>query len=372
MKKILFVVESLSGGGAEKVLTTLIKNLDKNKYDITVFTVVKTGVYVNQIHQYCKLKYGLNDYNDYHFLGKIYYRIKLKLIYKINPKIVYNWLIKDKYDTEIAFVEGFDTKLVAASSNNKSNKIAWIHIDMVKRDYADYYYKSYREHVNVYKKYNSIICVSNDVRSQFEKKFKIYDNIRILYNPIDDRVFNYKKEYTIFENNITFCTVGRLEHQKGYDILINAFSKLKNKNTFKLNIIGEGSQRKKLEMMIKKYDLQNNIKLYGFLSNPYEIMSESDVFICSSRSEGFSLVIAEAMILGIPIITTNCAGPFELVEGGKYGILCDNSLQDIVNKLQYVLDNKEILYEYHKKSLKRSQIFDLKNTINKIERVLDE
>ncbi len=125
-------------------------------------------------------------------------------------------------------------------------------------------------------------------------------------------------------------------------------------------------------MLIEKYNLQEYIKLYGFLPNPYEIMSQSDIFICSSRSEGFSLVIAEAMILGIPIMTTNCAGPYELIEGGKYGLLCENNTNSLIDNMQYILNNKNILYEYHEKSLIRSKIFNLKETINEVERLLDE
>lgn len=119
MKKILFVVESLSGGGAEKVLLTLVKNLNKEKYDITVFSIVETGIYVKEMKKYCQVKSALKDYSEYSNIGKLYYRIKMKLIYNLNIKFVYRWLIKEKHDVEIAFVEGFDTKLVVASNNKK-------------------------------------------------------------------------------------------------------------------------------------------------------------------------------------------------------------------------------------------------------------
>lgn len=94
MKKILFVVESLAGGGAEKVLLTLIKNIDKKKYDVTVFTIIETGVYVKEFRKYCKVKSALKDYNQYSFFGKIFYKIKCKFIYKWNTRLVYRFLIK--------------------------------------------------------------------------------------------------------------------------------------------------------------------------------------------------------------------------------------------------------------------------------------
>lgn len=123
MKKILFVVESMSGGGAEKVLFNIVKNLDKKKYAITVYTVVKTGVYINELQKYCNIKYGLKNYQEYSFLGKLFYKLKYRFIYSANTKIVYKFLIRCNYDIEIGFVEGFSTKLVANSLNKKSIKI---------------------------------------------------------------------------------------------------------------------------------------------------------------------------------------------------------------------------------------------------------
>lgn len=119
MKRILIVVENLGGGGAEKALLTLVKNLNKEKYDLTVFSVVETGVYVNEFKKYVTVKSALKDYESYSNIGKLIYKIKCKLIYKLNTKYVYKKLIKEKYDIEIAFVEGFDTKFVASSNNKK-------------------------------------------------------------------------------------------------------------------------------------------------------------------------------------------------------------------------------------------------------------
>lgn len=372
MKKILFVVESLSGGGAEKVLTTIIKNLNKEKYDVTVYSIVKTGVYVKDIENYCDLKYALKDYNNYSMFGKLFYKFKSKLIYNLNINFVYRWLIKEKYDIEIAFVEGFDTKLVAASPNKKSKKYAWVHIDMIARDYADSYYDNLEQHIKCYECFDRIICVSKQVKDQFEKKFKLHNTI-VIYNPIEkDYIRLHCKKYCV-KNKIKICVIGRLEYQKGIDRLIYAFHRIKKYySNYNLKIIGDGTQKDLLIKLVNDLELSDKIKFTGFLENPYDILSDSNLLICSSRSEGFSLVIAEALCLGIPVMSTICVGPTELIGNGKYGILVENSIDGLIDGLITIFENNNLLYELHKKSIKRSNIFDLKKIMFEVENIFDE
>ena len=127
-KKVLFVIESLSGGGAEKVLTTIVKNIDKTKFDITVLTIVKTGIYVEEIEKKCTLISMLPEYEKLtNPIAKMKYKVDYKKIYKEDCAKIYKKYVKNVYDVEIAFVEGFATKLVASSWNRNSKKIAWVH-----------------------------------------------------------------------------------------------------------------------------------------------------------------------------------------------------------------------------------------------------
>ena len=118
-KRVLFVIESLSGGGAEKVLSTIVKNIDKTKFDITVLTVVKIGVYVEEVEKYCTLISMLPEYEKLtNPIDKIKYKVDYRKIYKEDCAKIYKKYVKNVYDVEIAFVEGFVTKLVANSTNN--------------------------------------------------------------------------------------------------------------------------------------------------------------------------------------------------------------------------------------------------------------
>ena len=376
MKDVLIFVESLSGGGAEKVLLTLCKNINKKKYNITVFCLIKTGIYVEEIEKHCKIQYALKDYNQYHFFGKIYFKLKNWMIYHFNTKFIYRYLIRNRYDIEIAFVEGFDTKIIAASNNKQSKKIAWVHIDLMNNDHADIHFNSIEEQRNAYLQYDNIIAVSNDVKNSFIKKFNIF-NINVKYNPVDTmEIIQKSKEvcYPYDKNDyLKIIAIGRLEKQKGFDRLLRIMNKLKQYGyKFKLTILGEGSLKKYLEDYIKENALEFHVELKGFAKNPYPYLKNADFYVCSSFAEGFSTVATEALILGIPIVTTDCSGMKELFGTFECGIITNNNENDLLLGIKKVFDNISLLQYYKSQAARRNKFFDLKKRIDEIEGVLDE
>lgn len=378
MKKILFLIESLGGGGAEKVLSVLIKYINKKDFDITVCSITDIGIYADEIKQSVKYISILGNPQTRSFIGRIIYKIKYKLVYTLLPTwLVYKLFIPKNYDVEIAFVEGFVTKLLATSTNRIAKKIAWVHIDLYQNPWTirNKIYNNYREEQYCYSKFNQIICVSDTVKDNFIKKFNLQNVIRI-YNPID-KVDILKKANVICQypqtgNDIKFITIGRLVHQKGYDRLLNVMKQLKE-NGFhcKLLILGEGEMYHMLSKYIEENNLSDDIMLYGFQSNPYQYLKNADCFICSSRSEGFSLVIAEALVLGKPVISTYCSGPNELLEEGNYGILIPNTEQDLYSGLKNVITNRMLLESYKLKSQLKAKDFDISSSIKEIESILD-
>lgn len=377
MKKILFLIESLSGGGAEKVLSVLIRHIDKKKFDITVCTITDIGIYTEEIKQNVKYLSILGSPQKKSFIGRIIYKINYKLIYTLLPTwLIYKIFIPKDYDVEIAFVEGFVTKLLAASANRKAKKIAWVHIDLAQNPWTlkNRIYRNLKEERHCYSKFNQIICVSDTVKTNFIKKFKLENVIRV-YNPIDKvdilKKANVTCQYPQTGNDIKFITIGRLVHQKGYDRLLSVMKQLKENGIHcKLLILGEGEMYHTLSKYIEENNLSEDIMLYGFQANPYQYLKNADCFICSSRSEGFSLVIAEALVLGKPVISTYCSGPNELLEEGKYGILIPNTEQDLYYGLKSIVTNSMLLEPYKLKSQLKAKDFDISTSIKEIELIL--
>lgn len=376
MKKILFFLESLSGGGAEKVLSDLVSNLDKAKYDVTVCTVTDGGVYEAKVRTACKYTSFLKSKN-YKAGGfsKLLYWIAIKFIYLFPAKWVYRCFIHEKYDVEIAFIEGFATKLIA-SANTQSKKIAWVHIDMEKRPYADKSYKSLSAQIEAYHKYSKIVCVSNSVKAAFERKFFASKNVIVQYNPVDKEDILRKKKESIDisrPKGLLLGTIGRLERSKGFLRLLECVSKLKGEGySFYLWIIGEGTQRHELEKYIEIHQLSHMIHLLGFQTNPFKYINQCDAFICSSYAEGFSTAATESLLLGKPIFTVDCAGMRELFGEYVCGMIVENSDADLLAMLRKIVSEKVDLNYYSCEAKQRANAFDIKQRIKDIEDLFEE
>lgn len=370
MKKILFMIESLNGGGAEKVLTTLVKNIDKKKYDVTVFVIAKTGIYVNDVEDNCRLLYALDFDNS---KKGFFFKIKSKLIYSANPATVYKYLIKESYDIEIAFIEGFATKLIANSCNKNSKKIAFVHIDLVNNPWTNIAYKSIEEERKCYSKFDRVLCVSSSVKDAFDRKYDT-KNSDIQYNPVDENeIIKKSRESKVQRQSaLQLVTLGRLVPQKGYDRLVKCIKKLKDEgySNFNIWILGEGEQKELLEDYIKDNCLEDYVSLLGFKSNPYPYLVASDAFICSSRSEGFSTVATEALILNKPIFTVECAGMRELFGDFDCGRIVPNNDESLYELLEFVL-NQNDFKKYENALYERANYFKLNKRINEIESLFD-
>ena len=357
MKHILFFIESLSGGGAEKVLVTLLKYLDYSKYQVTLMPLLDTGVLKNEVDlsklDYCPIIHKANTQWEQKLS-----KIKYKLIYHFLPCWLANrWIIPRKgIDLYIAFTEGFSTKLL---SFTPKKKIAWVHADLKTDPWTQkmHIYRSLEEEKAAYQSYDQVVCVSKAVEQVMKDLYSLHQTTTI-YNPIDTDVILHgaKQPFNITpSSSFKIVTVGRLVQQKGFDRLIRIVGKLwRNGKNVELFIIGGGVERKKMERIIQEEKLENQVHLMGFLKNPYALMAKMDLFVCSSRAEGYSLAIAEAMTLGLPVLSTDCAGPKELLGNGEYGMLVDNNPEALYKGLLQLIVSPALLEELKQKSLEKN------------------
>ena len=373
-RKVLFLIESLSGGGAEKVLTVMLKHFDHERYEVTVCPIVDTGVYRSEVRSYVTHYFPILTYDGV-AISRLLNRIKYKLIYDILPlSWVYKLFIPKGNDVEIAFCEGYVTKLLAHACS-KSKKTAWVHIDLKENPWPEKlgFYKDAEEERLAYSRYGKIVCVSRTVEQSFLQKYRLPGQTTTIYNPIDveDILEHGGRKENVTNGAIHIISVGRLVNQKGYDRLLKVVYRLhKEGHNLNLLILGEGSGRKNLEEYIAQYDMQQYVSLPGFKENPYRDMRSSDLFVCSSRSEGFSLVIAEAMVLGLPVISTYCSGPNELLGEGKYGILTENSEEGLYSGLKGYLTGELTYPDVDSQAL--SARFRPENVLNQIYELIDE
>lgn len=358
MKKILFVINTLSVGGAEHILLDVVNNLSKH-YDITLLSILDIGIYRNNIDSAVEYKSIVKVKNE--FIRKI---LMYFISFLIPSVIIHKLFIGNKYDYEVAFLEGVPTKLIAASGNKKSKKYAWVHIDLFNQFGIKKVFRSMSRHIDCYRKYDKIICVSESVRDAFIKRFGIYDKLVVKYNPLNyDIITKLADEPVKKSNRLRLVSVGRLEKQKGHDrlvqickcLLIDGFD-------FELIIIGDGSDRYMLEKFISENCLNDSIFLLGFVENPYPYMKNADLLVFPSRVEGYSTVVTESIILGKPVVVSNCAGMKEILGESEYGLVTENNIESLYNGIKVMLSNEKVREYYAGQAAKRS--IDLKKRTN--------
>ena len=376
MKKILIFVDSLNAGGVTKVLLDLLENINREKYDITVMTLYNQGVYINEVKRYAKYTYCFNipDSNDHSLKAELYRKYWGGML-RLPESFMYKWFVKEKYDIEIAFMHGWSTKFISGSNNKKSKKIAWVHADLVTWNRVDGVFKNLEHHKRAYSKFDEVLCVSQTVKEGVEKKYNV-KNARVLYNPINRekilKLSNEKIDDIKLSSKFRLISVGRLSEQKGYDRLLRVFKKLKSDGLdIELILVVNGDKYNELNEYIVENKLEKDVTLLGFKENPYKYVRASDLFVCSSISEGFSLVIGEAMAIGIPVVSVDCPGPNEVLDFGKYGELVNNNEGDLYNGIKEMINNKVLYEKYKNKANERGKMFSINKFINEVENILD-
>lgn len=328
----MILTNNLNGGGAEKVLLTLLNHLSPIEYEIELALVFKTGVYLTSIPSHVKTRYIFDD------------NINASELISHQPEVIYETYLKNDCDVEIAFLEGNATKILSRSTNKVSKKIAWVHIDLNQEHYTKKIYANDEEELSAYNAFNQIVFVSNGALAGFELLFgnRLHERSIVVYNPIDttDVLQKAKEALTARKDKITLCTVGRLAMQKGYANLIRAVNSLLQQGyDFNLWILGEGQLEQELKELCIKLKIEKHVTFWGFQTNPYKFMNAADVFVCSSRAEGLSLVIGEALALKKPVVSTKCSGPMEVLSAGKWGQLVEISQEGLYFGIKNYLDN---------------------------------
>lgn len=382
-RRVLFFMNSLYGGGAERVLQTLLNHLPANDYDITLYALNQqplNKLYPSSLtYRYVFRQGGANR------LQRLWYRIgnkiKLLIYHHMSPKVFYRLFVRGTYDVEVAFIEGYATRIISGSTNRKSKKLAWVHIDLKQNHWTleHHIFHNQDEEWKCYSNFDSILCVSQTVKKSLQELYPSLTNVEVCYNPIDSDYITgvacqeiKSSEFIKCKDGITFISIGRLVPQKGYDRLIPIMAKIRDLgHKFTLNILGEGTDRQLLERLITKHKLTERVHLIGFQNNPYPYLAQSDVFLCSSRSEGYSTVVTEAYILGIPTISTQCSGMDELIHDGADGLICEND-DDALNKTIQRFFDKNLYNTLKAGASHRTGDFSITKAMQRVINIIDQ
>ena len=369
MNKVLFLIPTLGHGGAERVLVNLVNHMDQSKFDITVQTMFDVGIYQDKLAPGIKYKGGLKWY----FRGNI-------LVYKLfSPRQLYKMYIKEDYDVIVSYLEGPSARVVSGCDNEKTKLISWIHIQLDTENYATQSFRNLSEAINCYNRFDQIVCVSQTVKESFNKVFDVNSPVEVLYNTVEADVIREKSleqvdDINFSKDRINIISVAKLMKSKGYDRLVRISRKLVDDGfPVHVYIVGKGEEKAALTKMIEENELQDNWTFIGFRDNPYKYVKAADLYVCSSHKEGFSTAVTESLIVGTPVVSTNCSGAKELLGyNNEYGIVTENDEEALYLGIKEMISSKETLDKYKTLAKIRGDKFSVEETVSAVEKMLEE
>lgn len=345
MNKILFYIDTLRAGGAEKVLVNLVNAMDPERFSVTVATPFpedRSGLAAHVRYQ--PLYPGKN------VLTRYLYRLESALGTAVRR------LPRD-FDIEVAYLECGPTKFLAASKS-RAKKVAWVHCDLILKEEDPWAFA--KKTAPWYETFDRVVCVSESVRESFRRLYDDRFPSCVLYNVNNEAEILRKADAFIPETDgvPTLCAVGRLSPEKNFLHLLRALPKLRRDGIpFRLQIIGEGEERKRLEEYIARKNLGDCVQLLGWQENPYPYMKSADMIVCSSRYEGLSTVVTEALILGRPVVTTPCNGMAELLGDSEFGLIAEADDSGLHRALRRMLTEPGLGQHYAEQAARRGRDF---------------
>lgn len=311
-KKIAIVIADMAApGGAEKVAADLAEEFHSRKHDVTVIKFENYGDIPRFSYPGRTIQLNLPS-REGGFPRQLLTLVKRAWYFRKVFK-------QEKFDHIFSFLEASNVPCALASRE----AVLSMHLDPDKMTPHEW-----RAVKWFYPRAKRVITVSQQMRELLIKRAHL-GNVKTIYNPVNTRLIHEKSQEPIAIEGRFILGVGRLERQKRFDLLIDAFAQTQAQQECKLVIVGRGSQQEALEQQISSLGMQERIILAGFEVNPYKYMAKAEFQVMSSDYEGYPLVLIEALSLGCPIVSTDCpTGPREIIRSGENGLLVETGNAD--------------------------------------------
>ena len=351
-KKVLIITGPLNGGGAERVLVDVLRHWDRRCADVDLLQIVGGGILVPQVPRWVRRLCAWPDYCR-----------EFSIAYNLSRKLHIHAPLRRRiidacggslggYDAVVSFLEGLPLLCHALVAPKDAVNATWIHSDIYTAPYERAQFGCERRERRAYAAMDAVVGVSNGVVDAFRRRFPMLGDAPLytVYNPVDAVSICEQAATTPLEGDgghregvFDIVAVGRLTGQKRFDRLVRLAAALPGRTSrkFHITIIGDGELRDDMRRQIDEAGVADRVTLAGFVSNPYGRMADADLLVSCSNSESFSLVVAEAMVLGVPVLATRTAGPSELIGSGDAprGMLCGHTDADILEGVLAVMDD---------------------------------
>ncbi len=303
-KKIAIVIADMGAtGGAEKVAADLVEEFYARNYDVTVIKFEEYGGIARShpgktIHLHLPSKEGSLARQVFTMLNRAWH---FRQVFQ-----------REKFDHIFSFLEASNVPCAIASRD----VVLSMHLDPNKMTRNEW-----RAVRLFYPRVKRVIAVSKQMHDLLADQANL-SNVVAIYNPINTQKIKQLAQIPVTINGRFILAVGRLETQKRFDYLLQAFAQTQLKDDCQLVIMGEGRQLAKLQALTAELGLEQKVIFTGFDSNPYKYMARAEFQVMTSDYEGYPVTLIEALSVGCPVISTDCpTGPREIIQQGKNGLL---------------------------------------------------
>lgn len=341
MKKTEIFIPSLVTAGAEKVVTDLACNIEKQDIDLSV--VITSKPKHTPFYEMLKKKniniVDLSDKNPLKTEYKIYKHLKER-----KPDVVH---------ANVATLQYLIIPLLAAKVNKK---IYTVHGDA--RQLAPGFLRKSLYSFAFHRLHFIPVAISKYVQNTFAETYRMPKQmIPIINNGVDLSVF---KPVTEKWDGFNIIAVGRLEQIKNYPLLLDAFKLISNKYPFaRLTILGSGSMEDKLKIQIGELAIEDKVHIIANVANPQDYVAKADMYMSTSITEGFSLTTVEALACGMPALVTDSGGVSDIIEHGYNGYICQHDAAELAQKAAELIENPDTYETMKKNALASAKKFDV-------------
>lgn len=363
-KKILFFMWSFSlGGGAEKILSTIVSNLDPEKYDIDILEMEHFDKGYESVPKHVRILKSFQDYRQARWLRALLWRMRIYF-----PRLTRRLLVKDDYDVEVSFT--IMNPPLLFSKRKEVKKISWIHgsIEEFLNDSSKR--ESHRRQLD---DADTIVGISKKTSHSIKEVYPDYaSKLQTVYNGYDFKTILEKSQEKIdieIEPQ-SICTIGRIEENKGSDRVVEVIRLLHQEGkNYHLYFIGAGDMEEELEKRVKEYGLENYVHFLGYQKNPYQYLSQTKVLLSMSKQEGFPGVYVEALSLGLPFVSTDVGGAEELSQEGRFGQIIESNQEAAQAITNYMTSASNFDVDEASQFI---QQFTIAKQIEQVEKLLEE
>jgi len=363
-KRVMFVISSLSGGGAERVAVLLLERLNREKFEpcLVLFEDRRDYAVPKDIPVFCLYKRGWYD------LPKLIWR--LSRVYKRwRPHAVLSF---GGYDNIVAALAQklcqakfrlllSEHSLPSASPSSPKKPLSLLFRKWLPRW--------------LYPRADRVICVARGVAEDVQVQYRLpIEKIKVIYNPVDIKRISVLAQEEVDhpwfaeKKSPIIISVGRLNIMKGYPYLLKAFARVVAKFPSHLVILGRGEEEQSLKTLAKELGIDGRVAFLGFQKNPFKYLAGADISVFASLSESFGIVITEAMSCGTPVIATYAGGPGETITDGVNGLLVPLANESaLAEAMLRLLTDNDFATELAQAGRKRAEDFAVDKIVKQYE-----